>query len=202
MYSSRICGSDLHMEMRILSCTEISKRATKVNFFTPCYLPPANKVCEGYVFTGVCLSSGGGGSRSLSRGSPSRGSPSGGSLSGVSVQGGLCQGVSVQGGLCSGVSLSRETPRTVTGGRYASYWNAFLFTLFCCSICPGCITIWSWISARPETKQKSIRTECLKTRNGKWWRLRSGSNTCKGSFTLNDCVCESELDIISCSSFK
>ena len=24
-------------------------------------LPPANEVCEGYVFTGVCLSTGGGG---------------------------------------------------------------------------------------------------------------------------------------------
>ena len=26
-----------------------------------CLLPPANVVCEGYVFTGVCLSTGGGG---------------------------------------------------------------------------------------------------------------------------------------------
>ena len=25
------------------------------------YLPPTNEVCEGYVFTGVCLSTGGGG---------------------------------------------------------------------------------------------------------------------------------------------
>ena len=69
-----------------------------------------------------------------------------GSLSkgGVSVRGGLCPGgpggslsrgeVSVQGrGLCPGEgSLSRggvsvsETPRTVTCGWYASYWNAFL----------------------------------------------------------------------------
>ena len=32
----------------------------------PVFLPPANEVCEGYVFTGVCLSTGG--SRSLSRG--------------------------------------------------------------------------------------------------------------------------------------
>ena len=39
-------------------------------------LAPANEVCEGYVFTGVCLSTGGG-------------SPSGGSLS---RGGGLCQG--------------------------------------------------------------------------------------------------------------
>ena len=83
-------------------------------------------------------------------------------------------------------------------GRYASYWSALLFTLFCCSTCPGCTTIWSWISAQPETRQKSIRTECLKTRNGKWWRLQSGSNTCKGSFTLNDCECESEFDITNC----
>ena len=27
------------------------------------FLPPANEVCEGYVFTGVCLSAGGGGMR-------------------------------------------------------------------------------------------------------------------------------------------
>ena len=68
---------------------------------------PQNEVCEGYVFTGVCLSTGGG-SRSLSR---------------------------------------TETPRTVTSGRYASYWNAFLFyfrtwhflverTLFICASTP------------------------------------------------------------------
>ena len=47
------------------------------------FLPPANKVCEGYVFTGVCLSTFGG--------------------------------------------LYHGDPRTVTCGRYASYWNAFLF---------------------------------------------------------------------------
>ena len=44
------------------------------------FLPPANEVCEDYVFTGVCLST-----------------------EGVSLQGG-------EGGLCSGRSLSRETP--------------------------------------------------------------------------------------------
>ena len=58
------------------------------------HLPPANKVCEGYVFTGVCGSlSGGGGS--LARGV---------SVQEVSVQGG---GVSAQVGLCQGV---RENP--------------------------------------------------------------------------------------------
>ena len=30
-------------------------------FLTAIYLPPANEVCEGYVFTGVCLSTWGGG---------------------------------------------------------------------------------------------------------------------------------------------
>ena len=50
------------------------------------YLPPANEVCEGYVFTGVCLST--------------TVSSEGGSLSGgISVQeGGLCPGE----GLCQG----------------------------------------------------------------------------------------------------
>ena len=61
--------------------------------------------------------------------------PEGGSLSrgeslsrrGVSLSGG---GVSVQGrGLC----LNRDSPRTVTSGRYASYWNEFLsFSPFIC----------------------------------------------------------------------
>ena len=30
-------------------------------FISSLFLPPANEVCEGYVFTGVCLSTGGGG---------------------------------------------------------------------------------------------------------------------------------------------
>ena len=62
-------------------------------------LPAANEVCEGYVFTDVCLSTGG----SLSEGGFC---PEGGSLS---------RGVSVT-----------ETPHTLTSGRHASYWKAFL----------------------------------------------------------------------------
>ena len=100
---------------------------------------PANEVCEGYVFTGVCLFTGG--SQYLSsggvcaRGFLSRGSLSRGvSVQGVSVQGegSLCLGgrVSIQGGLCPGRTQWTETaPRTEKSGRYASYWNAFLFTL-------------------------------------------------------------------------
>ena len=74
--------------------------------------------------------------RSLSRGSLSKGVSVQGDLClgvsvwEVSVQGGLCPGeVSVQGGLCPGGSLSGVSVRallTVTSGRYASYWNAFL----------------------------------------------------------------------------
>ena len=89
-------------------------------------------------------------------GSPSRRVSGWGCLSrgvsgwGVSVQGGLCPegglcpggslpgGVSVPGGgggqgdLCPGGSLSGRglchgDPPMVTSGRYASYWNAFLF---------------------------------------------------------------------------
>ena len=101
-----------------------------------CYHPA---VCEGYVFTGVCLSMGVG-SRSLSRGGLHAREdlhPSGSLSRGVFVQRGLCpggisvqgaslsrgvsvQGVSIQRGLCpwgslSGRSLSRgvsvmETP--------------------------------------------------------------------------------------------
>ena len=55
---------------------------------------PANKVCESYVFTGVCLSTGGGG-RLCPKGVCSRGS--------------LSKGFSVQGGsLSRGWSLSRR----------------------------------------------------------------------------------------------
>ena len=69
--------------------------------FTGTYLPPSNEVCEGYVFTGVCLSTEG--ILSLCPGgSPSwRGFPSWG----VSVW-----GVSVQGGLCPGGVSAMETP--------------------------------------------------------------------------------------------
>ena len=64
-------------------------------------LPPANEVCEGYVFTGVCLSTGGVSltETPLDR-DPSRQRPS---LAGH---------------------------RTVTSGRYASYWNIFSFWRF------------------------------------------------------------------------
>ena len=81
----------------------------KCNFPFLQFLPPANGVCEGNVFTGVCLSSMG----SLC--------PGGLGPAGVAVEGAYLSG----GSMSWGVS-GRETPRTVTCGRYTSYWNAFL----------------------------------------------------------------------------
>ena len=78
------------------------------------------KLTEGNVFTPVCDSVHGG-----------RGVSVRGSLSwGVSVQMGLYPGgISVQGGVyVQEGSLSGRPPRpTVKSGRYASFWNAFLF---------------------------------------------------------------------------
>ena len=69
----------------------------------PLFLPAAKVVCEGYVFTGVCLSTGGGvydqGGVSVQEGSLSRGSLS----EGVTVHGkGLCPGGLCLGDLCLG----------------------------------------------------------------------------------------------------
>ena len=73
------------------------------------------------LFTGGGLGLGPGGS--LSQG----GLCLGGSLSGgVSVWGGLCLGGSISGGISVQGGLCHGDPRTVTSGRYASYWNAFL----------------------------------------------------------------------------
>ena len=50
----------------------------------------------------------------------------------------VCHSVHEGGGLCPGGQrpISRQRPpRTVKSGRYASYWNAFLFT--CCKESPG-----------------------------------------------------------------
>ena len=80
--------------------------------FRGLFLPPANVVCEGYVFTGVCLSTRGGGSPSggfsikggfsIWGGSPSGGSPSGGSPSGGVLHIG---GVLHPGGLLNPVNV-------------------------------------------------------------------------------------------------
>ena len=48
------------------------------------------------------------------------------SVQGLSVQWGSLSKGRLSGGSMSGGVSGRETPRTVTCGRYTSYWNAFL----------------------------------------------------------------------------
>ena len=121
-----------------------------MNTFTLCYLfvtayivlflPPANEVCEGYVFTGVCLSTGG--CAWLLPGRGMRGCSGGAWLLGGHVwllPGGMhgCSGGvhGCSGGACmvalgacvvaqGGVRGFFDEIRSFSG-RYASYWNAF-----------------------------------------------------------------------------
>ena len=108
-----------------LPVTTLSFRSDSGEFLHQ-YLLPANEVCEGYVFTGVCLSTG-------------RGSVSKNALgSGVSAQGGV-----PMGGVCLGPGTRGRHPpgpeaapphRQIlqirsTSEQYASHWNAFLFYL-------------------------------------------------------------------------
>ena len=89
-------------------------------------LPPATKLGQGYIFTGVC--------DSVHRGGVCSG---GGRLpGGCLLQGGglLPKGCLLLGsGVCSqGVCLVETAPRDGhCCGRYASYWNAFLFEKNC-----------------------------------------------------------------------
>ena len=73
-------------------------------FPEPCSLPPANKVCEGYVFTGVCLFTGGGCLPHCMLGPEADTPPPWADISPPHA---------VHAGRC---------------GRYASYWNAYLLT--------------------------------------------------------------------------
>ena len=76
----------------------------------------------GYVFTRVCLSRGG------------QSAPGGHCL--LQVGGACSRGVSAPRGVCSGVG-GVETPRDgYCCGRYASYWNAFLFIYLFISFLP------------------------------------------------------------------
>ena len=106
-------------------------------------LPPANEVCDGYVFTGVCLSTGwwggdvpGGGGGSMRGSGMHGGHVWWGGMRGRGAhawQGGcVWQGACVAGG--GGVRVMYAPPGRYYGirsmsGRYASYWNAFLLFL-------------------------------------------------------------------------
>ena len=123
---------------------------------TDIYYRP-QRSCEGYVFTGMCLSTGGlsaprGGGCLLWGGACSRGVPTprgvclgGVCLGGVCSRGCLLRGVSVLGvSVCSGgvsalggvCSALRQPPQRdgYCCRQYASYWNAFLFTMLLCSL--------------------------------------------------------------------
>ena len=80
-----------------------------------CYLPSSNEVCECYVFTRVSFCPRGG---CLGPGPGKR-------------LGGLARGVQPRPrGMCVSQHALRQTPPRADGyccGRYASYWNAFLF---------------------------------------------------------------------------
>ena len=106
------------------------------------FLPSANEVCEGYVFTPVILSTGGGGvsrprprgclPRGVSRPRPRKCLPGGG-VSRPRPGGFQAQGVSrPRPGGCVSQHALRQTPPPADGyccGRYASYWNAFLLLI-------------------------------------------------------------------------
>ena len=99
------------------------------------FLPPANEVCEGYVFTLVCqscCSQGGMCGRECvcGRGHAWQGACKGW---GHAWQGGMCGQVGMCGRGCvwQGVCMPYTPPDTTRygrsmGGQYASYWNAFL----------------------------------------------------------------------------
>ena len=110
-------------------------------------LPPATKLGQGYIFTGVCDSVHGGGggwgwypsmhcrwypSMPCSRGCAIPACLAGGvpAPGGCLVQGGCSGGGAWSGGclLPGGLLLVETPPDGHCCGWYASYWNAFLFT--------------------------------------------------------------------------
>ena len=68
--TNQISVCDYSVLLYLKRWSRLLRQRAKVVNFKPQYFPPANEVCEGNVFTGVFLFTGGGG--------------------GVSVQGGLC----------------------------------------------------------------------------------------------------------------
>ena len=143
-------GNDTHVLVFSVSYTLISvvlllystcvgtTRPFPRNFYRP------QRSCKGYVFTGVCLSTGGGWCL-LPGGAPGRGVPAprephpgGGACSReLPGLGGACsQGCACSGGggawsggcLLGGYGGERPPADGCCGGRYASYWNVFLLS--------------------------------------------------------------------------
>ena len=108
------------LDLPPLLINDHATRITKIKFIE--FLPPANVVCEGYVFTGVCLSTGGVGIPRTPPvdGPPGMETPPDGDTPGWrSPRDGEPPGIETPPG---------EPPRSMCG-RYTSYWNAFLFIL-------------------------------------------------------------------------
>ena len=132
-------------------CDFMFRLVSNLSDLAPQFLPPANVVCEGYVFTGLCLSTGGGGGvlsqhalqvvsqhalQQVSRGGiiPAwlagfQAHTQGGSLGGSGRGGGdTC---SKGGGVPAlGEEVWRPPRDGYCWGRYASYWIAFLLRVF------------------------------------------------------------------------
>ena len=101
------------------------------------FLPPANEVCEGYVFTpvyqsfcswgGVCLGM---------------------------VRGGACV---VMGGMCGcrGACVGCDEIRSMSG-RYASYWNAFLLDLVFVTLWRRNAVSFCTVKTKPELSCKKL----------------------------------------------
>ena len=120
-------------------CDFMFRLVSNLSDLAPQFLPPANLVCEGYVFTGVCLSRGGvlshhalqvvsqhalqqvweGDYPSMPCRFPGSHPRGGGSLGG--------SGWEV---LCSGGGVWRPLRDGYCWGRYASYWITFLLRMF------------------------------------------------------------------------
>ena len=95
------------------------------------YLLPANKVCKGYVYTGICVSTGG--SWSLSG---SNCLHLGGLCSGGLCQGGLCPGGLCPGGLCLEVSVW-EVPIQGVSVQGVSVWGTSVWGSLSRGVCQG-----------------------------------------------------------------
>ena len=127
------------------------------------FLPPANKVCEGNVLTGVCMSTWG--SRSQSKGSPSWGvSVWGVSVQGVSVQGGslsrghLCPGVTLSGGFCLRGCLCPEV--YVQGGLCPGVGVYVQGVSVQRGLYPG-VSVWGSLSRGSLSRLVSVQWGCL-----------------------------------------
>ena len=160
-------------------------------------LPPANKVCEDYVFTGVCLSTGGcawwqgdmhggGGACVVAGGAWWQGEGACVVAGGHAWWWGACV---VTGGHawwwgCMGYDEIRSM-----SGQYASYWNAFLFTRG-----------WQWLWSPRQIHLVPAPIHALFPRLTNRSHTRGHSTIdCTSGCRLSNCVCTVCIHPTSCS---